>query len=268
MKYEIGYQPSYSLAIMRLEPGESIRCESGAMVSMSAELKLEAKMNAGSQTSGFFGRALGALKRSVLGGESFFITTVSAPTTGGELTLAPAVPGDISAVEMGGKTLIVSGGNYLASGPGVEIDTQWAGLKGLLGGEGLFFLRINGTGTTFITSFGAIHRKTLNAGERYVVDSGHMVAFQEGMQMQTRMADAEGGFFKRALTSATTGEGLVMEFTGPGEIWMQTRNPQAFSGWIQGMLPQQSSGGSSAASGVTAGGIGAALGSMLGGSDD
>jgi uncharacterized protein (TIGR00266 family) len=264
VRYEIGYQPSYSLAIMRLEPGESVRCESGAMVSMSAELKLEAKMNAGSQTSGFFGRALGAIKRSVLGGESFFITTVSAPTTGGELTLAPAVPGDITAVDMAGKTLIVAGGNYLASGPGVEIDTQWAGLRGLLGGEGLFFLRINGSGTAFLTSFGAIHRKTLAPGERYVVDSGHMVAFQEGMQMETRMADANGGFFKRALTSATTGEGLVMEFTGPGEIWLQTRNPQAFTGWLQSMMPSSGSSASSSASAATAGGLGATLGSFLG----
>jgi uncharacterized protein (TIGR00266 family) len=266
MRYEIGYQPSYSLAIVRLEPGESVRCESGAMVSMSADLKLEAKMNAGSQTSGFFGRAFGALKRSVLGGESFFITTVSAPTVGGEVTLAPAVPGDITAVDMTGKTLIVAGGNYLASGPGVEIDTQWAGLRGLLGGEGLFFLRINGSGMAFLTSFGAIHRKTLAPGERYVVDSGHMVAFQEGMQMQTRMADAEGGFFKRALTSATTGEGLVMEFTGPGEVWMQTRNPQAFGGWIQGLLPAQSSSGGSA-SAATGSGIGTAIGSLLGGDE-
>lgn len=262
MRYEIGYQPSYSLAIMHLEPGEAIRCESGAMVSMSSELKLEAKMNAGSQTSGFFGRALGALKRSVLGGESFFITTVSAPTQAGEVTLAPAVPGDITAVDMAGKTLIVAGGNYLASGPGVEFDTQWAGLRGLLGGEGLFFLRISGAGTCFLTSFGAIHRKTLAPGERYVVDSGHMVAFHEGMQMTTRMADAEGGFFKRALTSATTGEGLVMEFTGPGELWLQTRNPQAFSGWVQSLLPTQHA--SSGASAATGSGIGSAIGSMFG----
>ena len=268
MQFEIGYQPSYSLAIINLGVGEQIRCESGAMVSMSADLKLEAKMNAGAQTSGLIGKAFGALKRSVLGGESFFITTVSAPTTAGEITLAPSVPGDITAVDITGKTLIVQAGAYLASGPGVEIDTQWAGLRGLLGGEGLFFLRISGSGTAFITSFGAIHRRPLAPGERYVVDSGHMVAFQEGMTMVTRMASKDGGFLKRAMTSATTGEGLVMEFTGPGEVWMQTRNPQAFGGWVSGLIPSRSSNSSSSSSAVAVGGIGALIGSLLGGSKD
>ncbi|MBC7545394.1 MAG: TIGR00266 family protein, partial [Candidatus Sericytochromatia bacterium] len=200
---------------------------------------------------------------SVLGGESFFITTVSAPSKGGEVTLAPAVPGDITAVDITGKPLLVQRGSYLASGPGVEIDTQFAGLKGLIGGEGLFFLRISGSGTAFITSFGAIHRRALAPGERYIVDSGHMVAYEEGMQMTTRMAGSDGGFLKRALTSATTGEGLVMEFTGPGEVWLQTRNPQAFSGWIQGMLPTPSS--SNAGSAAAAGGAAAVLGSLFGG---
>ena len=241
MRIDVQYQPAYSLAIVQLERGEEIRCESGAMVSMSAALSLESKMNAGKAGGGMFGAAIGALKRSVLGGESFFITLVRADAEPGEVTLAPATPGDVSLVELGGRALIVQGGSYLASGPGVDVDTAWGGLKGLIGGEGLFFLKLSGSGTALLSSFGAIHRRKLASGERYVVDSGHMVAYEEGMEMTTRMAASQGGgFFKRAVTSATSGEGLVMEFTGPGEVWLQTRNPEAFSNWLYRLLPKPS----------------------------
>lgn len=257
MRYEIAHQPSYALAVLNLDAGEEIRCESGAMVSMSADLTLESKMNGG-KSGGFFGAALGALKRSVLGGESFFITTVRAHDRAGEVTLAPAVPGDVMALDLRGTALIVQGGSYLASGPGIDVDTTWGGLKGLIGGEGLFFLRISGQGAVFITSFGAIHKRVLSPGERYVVDSGHLVAYEEGMAMTTRMAASAGGFFKRAVTSATSGEGLVMEFTGPGTVMLQTRNPSAFSGWIYDLLPKPSN--ASSGSGMLSG--------MLGSSDD
>ena len=42
---------------------------------------------------------LGGLKRSVLGGESFFINTFTAEQSG-EVTIAPGLPGDIQAIEM------------------------------------------------------------------------------------------------------------------------------------------------------------------------
>lgn len=243
MRYEIGYQPSYSLAIVHLEPGEEVRCESGAMVSMSGELILEAKMNAGGEKKGFFGNAIGALARSVLAKESFFITSIRADKVGGEVTLAPAVPGDIVAMELNGRNLIVQGGSYLASTTGVEVNTQWGGLKGAIGGEGLFFLRISGAGTFFLTSFGAIHKKELKPGEKYTIDSGHLVAYEEGVHMETGMAAGMngGGFLKRAMNSAATGEGLVMKFTGPGTVYMQTRNPEAFGGWLAKLLPQPTS---------------------------
>ena len=63
MKHEILYQPSYSLAVVSLEQGESIMAESGAMVSMSPTVKVEAKAAGGS----FFGAiksAVGASRSS------------------------------------------------------------------------------------------------------------------------------------------------------------------------------------------------------------
>ncbi len=71
MKTEILYRPAYSLAVINLEANESIRTESGAMVSMSADLIMETKAQGGIFKS---------LARAALGGESFFMNTFTACT--------------------------------------------------------------------------------------------------------------------------------------------------------------------------------------------
>jgi uncharacterized protein (AIM24 family) len=39
-----------------------------------------------------------------------------------------------------------------------------------------------------------------------------------------------------------SGEGIVSEFTGPGELLIQTRNLQAFAGLLKPFFPTQSGG--------------------------
>jgi uncharacterized protein (AIM24 family) len=77
----------------------------------------------------------------------------------------------------------------------------------------------------------------LRPGERYVVDTGHLVAWEGHMQYSLRKAAS--GFFKSFLS----GEGMVAEFTGPGEILIQTRNLAAFAGLLKPFFPTQSGGG-------------------------
>jgi uncharacterized protein (TIGR00266 family) len=218
MRHQILYQPSYSLAVLNLEQGESVRAEAGAMVSMSGTIKLQAGLNTGGGGGGFFS----ALKRSVLGGESLFVSQLVAESGPGEVTLAPAVPGDILALTLSGTPVLGERGSFLASGPGVEMDTKWGGMKSLLGGEGLFYLRFTGAGHLLLSSFGAIHRRVLAPGEKYVVDTGHIVAFEETMPYAIKKA-SQGWF-----STIASGEGLVMEFTGPGSLYLQTRQLKNF----------------------------------------
>lgn len=237
MQFNITNGPAFALLELDMDAGDQVQCESGAMVSMSSTLTLESSIG-GNRSGGLLGRALGGLARSALGGESFFVSTYTAEKGPGHLALAPPVPGDISAVGLDNEALIIQAGSYLASSDGITVDTSFTGLRGLLGGEGLFALKVSGSGVLFLSSFGAIVCRDLAPGERYIVDSGHMVAYAEGVGMETRMVAGTGGFFKRAITSATSGEGLVMEFTGPGPVWIQTRNADAFSGWIKSLLPE------------------------------
>ncbi len=225
MQTEILYRPSYSLALVKLAPNETIRAESGAMVSMSAGVTLETKAAGG---------LLKSLARSVLGGESFFMNTYRAPATGGEITLAPALPGDVIARQIQNESFMVQSGAYLASDETVNVDTTWGGAKTFFASEGLIMLRCSGTGTVLFASYGAIHEKELAAGEKYIVDTGHLVAFTEGIGFSVRRI----GGVKSTLFS---GEGLVVELTGPGRIFLQTRSQDAFLAWLIPLLPKPES---------------------------
>lgn len=246
MKTKIAFGPAFSLLVVVLDKGEETRCEPGAMVSMRGSVELAGKVNAGdSQNKGFFKRAVTAAK-SVLGGESFFITVIRAEDGPGEVTLAPSVIGDIAHLKLdGGEAFIIQQGGYMANTPGVEVEGNWGGLRSFVGGEGLFLLRATGAGDIYLSSFGAIFERELRDGQRLIVDSGHMVAYTDGLELDVRMAagDGGGGFLRRATTSLITGEGLEFEFRGPGKVWIQTRNPQEFVGWLTPMLPRPSGGG-------------------------
>jgi len=137
MEHEILYSPSYSLLKISLRQGEAVCAEAGAMVSMSSciEIKTAAK-----------GGIFGALKRSVLGGESFFVNTFRAADSG-EVTFAPTLPGDIHALELKGQSYYAQSGAYIASSPDIQVDTKWGGAKTFFSREGLFLLKMSGAGS-------------------------------------------------------------------------------------------------------------------------
>jgi uncharacterized protein (TIGR00266 family) len=113
MQIEIHYRPSYSLAIAKLAANECIRAEAGAMGSMSSGVTLETKAEGG---------IIKSLGRAFLGGESFFQNFFQAPVQGGEVTLAPELPGDIMLVELKAETLLVQAGSYMASETGSRVE--------------------------------------------------------------------------------------------------------------------------------------------------
>ncbi|HEX8129330.1 MAG TPA: TIGR00266 family protein [Pyrinomonadaceae bacterium] len=227
--FEVLHQPSFALAVIQLQAEQSILAEAGAMVSMSANVELQSQMKGG---------LMGALKRAV-GGESAFVSTFTARGGPGEVSFAPGAPGDIAAIELSNQVFMVQSSSYLAGDASLTVDTKWGGAKTFFGGEGLFVMQVSGTGLLLLTSFGAIHRKQLRAGERYVVDTGHLVAWESSLQYSLRKAAS--GFFR----TMVSGEGIVAEFAGPGELLIQTRNLAAFAGLLKPFFPSQGSSGGS-----------------------
>ncbi len=223
MQSNIMYQPSFSLLQLIMEEGESVLAEAGAMVSMTPNVQMQTQARGG---------ILGGLKRAVLGGESFFINTFECTGGQGEMTLAPSLPGDMIHVPMSGGTLFVQSGSYVAGSAGINVDTQWGGAKTFFSKEGLFLLKCEGAGDLYLSSYGAVHAVQLVQGQSYIVDTGHMVAFESTVQYNVK---AVGGMKETFLS----GEGLVCHLTGPGRIYLQTRSMEAFLKFLIPRLPNK-----------------------------
>ncbi|WP_328396792.1 TIGR00266 family protein [Nocardia sp. NBC_00416] len=218
MKVELRHSPSSTVARCVLAGGEPVRVESGAMVAHSAGVNLEAKAEGG---------ILAGLKRSMLSGESFFVSTFTAPPQGGWVDVAPSLPGDMLALPIvPDRPYFISRGGWIANSAGAQVESKWGGFANLFGGEGGFGLRAHGSGEVVVGVFGAIDVIDLAPGEPVTIDTGHVVAYDLSMQFTIRRAVSG-----RSLQSLKSGEGLVFDFTGPGRVLLQTRNPSAFASW-------------------------------------
>jgi uncharacterized protein (TIGR00266 family) len=238
MQVEIRHNPAYAVARCKLAGGEVLKVQPDAMVAHSPGMELSAAVDGG---------VFKGLKRKALGGESFFVSTWTAPAQGGWVDVATYLIGDAFSLEVSeGHGLLVSRGGWVASSAEVAIDAKWGGLKNLAGGEGGFIVRATGTGTMVFACFGALDVWDLAPGEKFVLDTAHMVAYDEGVEYIVRRA-VEG----RSIQSLKSGEGLVFEFTGPGKVYGQTRSPQSLVKWLENTLSL--SGGSSTGGGVVGG---------------
>ncbi len=189
------------------------------MVAHSAGVTLQARAEGG---------ILAGIKRSVLAGESFFVSTFTAPNEGGWVDVAPALPGDMLPLTITpDRPFFINRGGWIANSHGVTVEATWGGFANLFGGEGGFGLRAHGQGEVVLGVFGAIDVIDLAPGEPVTIDTGHVVAYDLAMRFTIRRAVSG-----RSFQSLTSGEGFVFDFTGPGRVLLQTRNPGAFSAWI------------------------------------
>jgi uncharacterized protein (TIGR00266 family) len=238
MDVAVRHSPSFAAARVTFGPNEQIRAESGAMMATSYGLAVASSTQGG---------VLKGLKRSFLGGESLFVTTFTAPAGGGWVDVAHHLPGDITVRTIApDQPMSITRGCWLASASGVELDTKWGGFKNLFGGEGGFLVRASGAGTVLLASYGALDTIQLDAGQSVTVDSGHVVAFDPTVTSQLRKV--AGG----VIQTLKSGEGFVFDFTGPGWVMTQSRNPSALEAWIRQLMPGET------------GGAGGVLGGILG----
>lgn len=209
--------PDFGWVQVNLAPGQSIFVEGGAMSTMKGDMEVKSRL---------MGGFLRALIRKLFGGESMFVGEYSHPT-GGWLTVSPSVPGRVVHRPMKGETIYLQAGSFLACTPGVTLRTQFGGLRSLFGGEGLFFLVVSGHGDLFFNAHGDVVEKEVTAP--FVVDTGHVVGWESTLSWNVR---GMGGL-KSTLFS---GEGLVVEFTGRGKVWVQSRTVKGLAGWVTGYL--------------------------------
>jgi uncharacterized protein (TIGR00266 family) len=215
MRIELLQRPASAVARVHLERGETFCAETGSMVAMSPGLHVETTTRSRGQSG-----LLAGLRR-LLAGENFFLNHYTSTQDGEELILAPTLQGDVAVIELSGNRILVESGGWLGSSPGVEIDLSFQGFGvGILGGEGFFWVTCSGAGSVVVSSFGCIYR--VDVTDSYVVDTGHVVAYEDTLQMSVSKASPS------LVGSFLGGEGLVARFTGRGALWCQSHNPNAF----------------------------------------
>ncbi|KAJ5572987.1 hypothetical protein N7450_009971 [Penicillium hetheringtonii] len=205
--YRVSHRDTNSLLTVQLAIGAPFTARPGAMIGMSTTMTLRGTFHF-------------AFKKLLAGGEM----TMSKYKGPGEILLAPSVLGDIIVLRVNANSEWKIGrDSFLASTDAVDHKYQAQSLsKGVFSGEGLFIYKITGDGLLWVQSFGAIIKKDLQDGEDYFIDNGHLVAWNCKYKIERV---ASGGI----MSNFSAGEGLACRFTGPGTVYLQTRNVNAFA---------------------------------------
>jgi uncharacterized protein (TIGR00266 family) len=221
MQVEIVQGPGSSAAKVFLTSGETCVAEGGALIAYKGNVEVQTATH--DRKRGI----MRGLKRLV-GGESFFQNYFTATGGQAEVMFSATLPGDMLKLEVGAVGIVAEGGSFVVRSTGVEMDLGWQGLKSMFSGEGLFWLKLKGNGTVVLNSFGAIY--AIDVDGEYVVDTGHIVAFEETLNFSISKAG------KSWISSFLGGEGLACRFKGKGRIWCQSHNAQAFGSLVGPML--------------------------------
>ncbi|MFS9067420.1 TIGR00266 family protein [Streptococcus timonensis] len=232
MKFSMDSQMQFPLVELSLNQGETVYIQRGSMVYHTPNVSLNTKLNASGSGLGRFVKAVG---RSMVSGESTFITQAVAESDNGNLALAPDTPGQVIALELGEKQYRLNDGAFLAlDGTAFYTMERQSIGKALFGGQGgLFVMTTKGQGTLLANAFGSIKKIELQ-NQEITIDNAHVVAWSKSLDYDIHL---ENGFWQ----SIGTGEGVVNTFRGTGEVYVQSLNLQSFAGALNKYIPKSSS---------------------------
>jgi len=211
-----------------LRKGEKIYCESDAMVMMEDALDLAGKMTGGLGS---------ALMRRFANGESFFQQHIEATRGAGDCLLSPVLPGTIQILEVGATQYLLSDGAFVAADSGVDLKVRTQSLGNALFAQsgGFFVMEATGQGKLAVSGFGSGFILDVEPGKEVIIDNAHVVAWDSQLRYEISVPSQQsGGMFSRLVSSVTSGEGIVLRFSGRGKVVICSRNRNAFSSWVRG----------------------------------
>lgn len=225
MKFRIVGNVVPAVEVYFEQPGEEMITQSGGMAWMSDGISMTTDTNGG---------ALAGLGR-MFAGESIFMARYKAIRAGSTIAFATTVPGKVVPIKMKDHPngLICQKGAFLCSQSSVNLNIEFTRnfSSGLFGGEGFILEKLTGHGQAFLEVDGDVVEKDLAPGEIIKIDTGNVVAFQNGMPYEIETVQG----FKNILFG---GEGLFLtRITGPGKVVLQTQNLNDFAKSLSSLLP-------------------------------
>jgi uncharacterized protein (TIGR00266 family) len=215
-----------------LRHGEKIYCEANAMVMMESSLELKGKMNGG----------LGAaLMRTFANGESFFQQHIEATKGDGDCLLSPTLPGAMQVLDVGPRQYMISDGAFVAASSGVDLNVRTQNIGNALFGQtgGFFITETSGSGQLVVSGFGSVATLDVEPGKDITIDNSHVVCWASSLRYEISVATSRsGGFLGNLVNSVTSGEGMVLRFSGSGKVVVCSRSRAAFLAWLSSTRPQ------------------------------
>ncbi len=239
MKYDLQGTTMQMLNI-ELGEGETVISESGRMVFMSDNIKMETKAK-----GGFWA----GMKRK-FAGESFFLVNFTSAAGNGTVSFGSEFPGKIVPMHLGPKEEIIAQKDaFLCSEDSVTFDATWTRKigAGFLGGEGLILIKLRGPGLAFFNVGGEISEIKLDPKQKIRVDTGNLAMFDSSVSYDVERV-------KGVKNIIWGGEGLFLATcSGPGRVWVQSLPVSELAGKLAEYLPGRR--GGSMAAGVVLGSV-------------
>lgn len=246
MEFKVTHAPVFSTLEFQLAVEEYVVAQPNSMLTMTGEVGISAHAGRHDTAAGEGETAadnsdadrpakrkrhswFGGIK-NLLGGENFFTAEFRAKSDGQTLVLAPESYGDIVVLDLSKEDgYFLTRGSYLANVGPTNVHIKYGGLKGLMSKKGLFLMHATGTGHVFCQSYGAVVHRYLDEGETLYVDNRFMIAFSDSVTYKLVKATDS------LSDSLMSGEGLVNRYTGPGNLYYQTRG-KATGGILSAIL--------------------------------
>jgi uncharacterized protein (TIGR00266 family) len=200
------HTPAFGVARLLLAPGEAVQADYDAMLSASYGVLVDVRPRGGAR------------------GRKAHPAVFTAPAEGGWVDIAPGLPGEVYTLELQGATgWCVARGSTLAASSTIHQDPAWPGFRPMFGAESGFLEHVFGQGSVVLTSCGALDVVNLEAGAAITVAPGSLVAYTDGAQTRLRAVS------QSLHQSLRTGEGLLLDFAGPGQVLTQTRKARSMT---------------------------------------
>jgi uncharacterized protein (TIGR00266 family) len=209
-----------------LQHHEKIYCESNAMVMMERNLELKGKLQGG---------VLQSFLRRFANDESLFQQHIEAVHGAGDCLLSPPLDGDMQILDIGAVQYILSDGAFVAATEAVEIQVKMQGLAGALMAQtgGFFLMHSRGQGQLVVSGYGTLYEIEVNPQQEVLIDNGHVVCWDSRLSYSVSASTASSqGLVSNLVNSLTSGEGVVLRFSGQGKVVLCSRNRGNFLQWL------------------------------------
>ena len=218
-----------------MQKGDKIYCESGAMVMMEANLELQGRMTGGLGS---------ALMRRFTNGETLFQQHIEAARGDGDCLLSPALPGGMEIIDVGARQYLLNDGAFVAATSGTEMKVRTQSIGNALFAQsgGFFVMETAGTGQVVVSGFGSMFSLDVEPGKDLTIDNAHVVCWDSTLHYEISVTTSSsgsglGGMFGNLVNSVTSGEGIVLRFSGRGKVHICSRNPGSFATLVRKHMP-------------------------------